>query len=360
MHKRLGTLKSHIVTMVAVLALASNALAADPAKSNEYDKFRNDTYSNKGLMSEQEEVRLGEQVHQQVLQQFRLVRDPDINAYVQDLGERIARQSQRPNLQYRFYVIDDPSVNAFAIPGGFVYVHTGLLDLVQSEDELAAAMAHEVGHVVARHGLRNIKKAQRTALIFGILGVGADIATGGAAGHAARAASELLAAGIITKNSRDFEREADFLGLYNMRDAGFDPNAMVSVFQKLGSAGNSASKNAIGGIFASHPNSTERARNTQAEIQQHLGGTQTVATAAPDPSQPRGSTRPRRAGRNRASSTAGSSSAEFNNMKAALSAYQAGNRNNGQRNRNTRYDPNYDPNANAPATNNRPVLKRKN
>jgi predicted Zn-dependent protease len=349
------------MVLLVLCSLAAPAALANPTPTNAYDKFRNATYSNNGLMSEQQELQLGAQVHQQVLQQYRLVQDPEINEYVESLGERLARASRRPNIPYHFYVIDDPAVNAFSIPGGYVYVNTGLLRLAQSEDELAAAMAHEIGHVAARHGLRNIKKAQHTALLFGILGIGAEIATGGSgAGQMARAASELLAAGVMTKNSREFEREADFLGLYNMSAVGYDPEGMVRIFQRLGGAG-SASKSATGGIFASHPDSAEREHNTETEIQQHLAGTLASRTTAPSSD---GSTRSRHAGGARPATYNRGSDVAFNQMKQELANYQSGYGNNRQshnaRNNPQQNDPYYNPNDpdNQPASNDRPVLRR--
>jgi predicted Zn-dependent protease len=355
---RISALRSQALALVVLACLAAPAAAAGP--SNPYDKFRNATYSNKGLMNEQDEMRLGAQVHQQVLQKYRLNQDPEITGYVQNLGERLARASRRPDIPYRFYVIDDNSVNAFSIPGGYVYVNTGLLNIAQSEDELAAAIAHEIGHVVARHGLRNIKKAQRTALLFGILGVGADIATGGSG--VGRAAGELLAAGVITKNSRDFEREADYLGLYDMAGLGYDPEGMVRIFQRLGTSTSARGGGGMGGIFASHPDSGERGRNTETEIQQHLAGQ--VATNRGYAPTSDGTTRSRRASGGGRPVT--HSTGDFAAMKQALNSYAGGYRTyrNGQ-NRNAQYDPRRDPSYNPndpdnqPASNDRPVLKRR-
>jgi predicted Zn-dependent protease len=360
-HNRFRVLRSQALAVLALFVLASPGVVV--AGSNPYDKFRDETYSNKGLMSEQQEVQLGAQMHQQVLQKFRLVEDPEVSAYVQNLGERLARSSKRPDIPYRFYVIDDQSVNAFALPGGYIYVHSGLLRLAESEDELAAAMAHEIGHVAARHGLRNVKKAQRTAMIFGILGVGAEIATGGSgAGRAASAASQLFAAGLITKNSRDFEREADYLGLYNMRQAGEQPAGMVRIFERLDQA-RSAKSSQMGGIFASHPDAKERVRNTKIEIDQRLGGA-SVAQAAPAGT---GRTRARRVGGGGQVAYANTGGdAAFQNMKQALAGYVGGNR--GYRQQNPRYGSGQSrypqqqgryPDE-APATNDRPVLKRRN
>lgn len=254
---------------LAVLMLVGLAPAALAAPANVYDKYRSVSYSNKGLLSESDEVRVGAQVHQeQVLQKFRLVEDPSVVEYVEQLGRRVAERSARPDLDYHFFVVDDPSVNAFSIPGGFIYVHTGLLRIVETEDELAAVLAHEIAHVVARHGLRNLKSAQKAKI--GILGavIAGTILGGGTGARAAGGVAQIAAAGTLTKHSRDFEREADFLGLYNTVEAGYDPSAMIGIFEKLGRSG---SKSSMGGIFASHPDSRERVRNTQTEISQRLG-----------------------------------------------------------------------------------------
>lgn len=345
-----------VFAVALLLGVAVPASAGSP--KSPYDKYRDDSYSNDGLMSEPEEMTLGAQVHQQVLQKFRIVQDPEIAGYVQDLGERIARSSKRPNIPYQFFVIEDSSVNAFALPGGYIYVHTGLLQIAQSEAELSAAIAHEIGHVVARHGLRNVKKAQRTAMIFGILGVGAAVATGGgAAGEAAQVASQILANGVITKNSRDFEREADFLGLYTMRDAGFAPLAMAQMFQRLNQAGSNAKSSPGGGIFASHPNANERIKNTLGEIDGHLGGTPTVAAKG---SRPRRAAGAAKAAPNSNVNTRVANSVGFDQMKAALGGLSSrANRNPNRRNPQGQNSPGqYDPNS-QPAPNDRPVLTRK-
>ncbi len=349
---------SHILAAALLLGVALPAAAGAP--KSPYDKYRNETYSNDGLMSEQEEMRIGAQVHQQVLQKYRIVQDPEIAGYIQDLGDRIARSSKRPNIRYQFYVIDDSTVNAFALPGGYVYVHTGLLKIARTEEELSAAIAHEVGHIVARHGLRNVKKAQRTALIFGIIGAGASVATGGgAAGEAAELASQILATGVMTKNSRDFEREADYLGLYTMRDAGYQPLGMALMFQRLNEAGASAKSSSGGGIFASHPNANERIKNTLGEIDAHLGGTPAPVAKGSRPRRASGAAKPAPA------TAVAANSAGFDSMKAALgNVANRTYRNTNQRNYPGRnypgQNPNgtYDPNT-QPAPNDRPVLTRK-
>jgi predicted Zn-dependent protease len=236
---------------------------------NPYDKFRNASYSNQGLYPESDEIRLGAELHRQLQQQETFVTDPGITRYIQRLGERLARLSKRPDVTYHFFVIEDPTVNAFALPGGYIYIHTGLLHTVESESELASVLGHEIGHVVARHGLKNLKKAQRWQLLVGLLNVGIGAAAGQSAARYGQLASELLAAGILTKHSRDAEREADFLGLHEMYRAQYDPRGMISMFEKLDRISRQT-PDLLGVVFRTHPPAAERIRNTQAEITDHL------------------------------------------------------------------------------------------
>ena len=317
MRNGIRNLRAQLFAFLMICGLTVTTVAA-PA--NVYDKFRGETYTNDGLMSEQDEVRLGHQVHQQVLQKYRLVEDPEIAGYVQQLGERVARASVRPNLQYHFFVVDDPSVNAFSIPGGLVYVNTGLLQLVQSEDELAAVLGHEVNHIVARHGLRNLKRAQKTQVATGIVGILAQVLTrGSAGGRAISAGAQLLGAGYLTRHSRDFEREADYLGLYNIHRAGYEPAGMVQIFHRLGQAQGRA-QSSIGGIFASHPDARERIHNTQVEIEQHLGRQYAQRDRYSDRYD---SDTAYGRGRRRLSRSSGGG---FEQMKEALASYRSGRR----------------------------------
>jgi predicted Zn-dependent protease len=257
-----------MLAVAIVSALFISVLAAD----NVYDKFRNREYSNKGYLSEEDEMKLGEQVHQEILKQFRLSEDRSLNAYVDNLGQRLAQRSERPNIPWRFYVVNDKSINAFATLGGRVYVHTGVIATTNNEAQLASVIGHEIGHIVARHGLENVKRAGR--LQWGVLGaVLAGAVLGGNQGaQAGQAISSMIAGGYLMKHSRDAEREADYLGLYNIQRAGYNTAAMVEVFETLQRVA-SSNPNALGSIMASHPPAGERASNTRVEISQHLQGT---------------------------------------------------------------------------------------
>jgi beta-barrel assembly-enhancing protease len=256
-----------IFAVVIVSALFVNVLA----QSNPYDKYRNRTHSNRGYLSEEDELKLGEQVHQELVKQARLVQDRSINEYVNSVGQRLARSSGRPDIPWHFYVVDDKSINAFATLGGRVYVHTGLLEATQSEAQLASVLGHEIGHIVGRHGLENVKKSQRAGLYAGLAAIAGAVLGGQAGADLGGAVGNLIGGGYLMKHSRDAEREADYLGLYNLKEAGYNTGGMVAMFEILEEVG-SSSPGAFGSILASHPAPSERAANTRLEISQHLRG----------------------------------------------------------------------------------------
>ncbi len=254
------------LALILTLFLGTTGLAFQ----NPYDKFRDREYTNKGYLSEADELKLAEEVHREVTSQMKLIQGQPVNAYIESLGQKLAAKSERRNIPWKFYVVDDKSINAFATLGGRVYIHTGLIAATKSEAQLASVMGHEIGHIVGRHGLENVKKAQK----YGTLGAIASIAgaiLGGAAGAMVDLAGNLVAGGYLMKHSRDAEREADFLGLYNLNQAGYNTGGMVEMFQILNQISQSQ-PNALGSILASHPPSAERAQNTQREIQEHLPG----------------------------------------------------------------------------------------
>lgn len=256
-----------MLAVAIVGALFINVLA----QSNAYDKYRNREYSNKGYLSEDDEQKLAEQVHQELLKQIRLVEDRSLNSYINSLGQRLANRSQRPNIPWRFYVVDDKSINAFATLGGRVYVHTGLLAATNSEAQLASVLGHEIGHIVGRHGLENVKRAQKYGTIAGLAQIAGAILGGQTGADLAGLAGNLIAGGYLMKHSRDAEREADFLGLYNLRDASYNTGGMIEMFEILQQVSKS-SPNAFGSILASHPPPSERAANTRREIDERLRG----------------------------------------------------------------------------------------
>ncbi len=261
----------HRIGLIALLCvLVITALAAE----NVYDKFRNRSYSNRGYLSEADEVKLGAQVHNELRKDHRFVSDSAITSYVNALGQRLASKSKRPNLRYQFFVVDDNSLNAFATLGGYVYVHTGLLRATGSEAQLASVLGHEIGHIVGRHGLENVKQSQKYGTLAAIAGIAGAAIGGKGGGNIGQLAGNLIFGGKLMKHSRDAEREADYLGLYDIRQAGYNTRGMIEMFEILQRV-SQQNPNLLGNVMASHPPARERAQNTVEEIRDNLRGTDT-------------------------------------------------------------------------------------
>lgn len=194
-------------------------------------------------VSEEEEVALGTQINQQMVgKEFRLYRNASVNRYVEQVGERVAAESDRPNLPYQFQIVDNNSVNAFATAGGFVYVTTELLRTADNEAELASVLGHEIGHITNRH---LIKQMRSTAI------------AGGVATAAGLDRSRAVAIGVDLAlrrpNSRKDEYEADATGLKTLERAGYAPEAMVSFMEKLLQKGGSTPT-----FLSTHPGTKSR------------------------------------------------------------------------------------------------------
>jgi beta-barrel assembly-enhancing protease len=226
-----------------------------------YAEFRGVRYSNAGLLNESAEIRLGTQLHREAAKRFRFT---NVGlARVDRLGQRVAAASLRPKLTYKFHVMQSRELNGFSLPGGHVYVTTALLK-VANDEELASVLAHEVGHVVARHSLRKLKKSQEYDGIAQALGSITGIA-GTTARDFGTSLGRMVGEGFLTVHSRDEEREADYLGVHTMTQAGFTPRAMVTMFQKLQRL-NGEESDLLGSFFSDHPDMKERIENTQYEI----------------------------------------------------------------------------------------------
>lgn len=226
-----------------------------------YADFRSARYSNAGLLSEREEIKLGTQLHREVTKRFRLT-DTGLER-ADRLGQRVAKVSGRPNLVYKFHVIETREINGFSIPGGRVYVTTALLRLA-NDNELASVLAHEVGHIVARHSLKTLKQSQEYNEIAKSLGELTGIA-GNTARDLGVALGQMVGEGFLAIHTRGEEREADFLGVRTMSRAGFDSQGMVTMFQKLQRIEEQDSS-LLGTLFSDHPDATERIENTRYEI----------------------------------------------------------------------------------------------
>lgn len=212
------------------------------------------------LLPVSEEVRLGNQLASEVNRQEKIHPDAEVQAYVARVGQRIAAASRdrRKGVTYRFTVIDQPNqINAFALPGGHIYVYSGLILAAKSEAELAGVLGHEVGHVTSRHAARALGTA------FGLETL-SRLALGEDPGTLTQLASAIAAQGYMSRHSRDAEREADDRGLDYLIAAGYDATAMPRFFQTL--ARYTGPSNAISNFFASHPQPEERAKRLEQSI----------------------------------------------------------------------------------------------
>ena len=207
--------------------------------------------------SQEQEVALGQQYHQQVLQQIGVYEDRDLQAYVERLGRELAARSERPDLPWHFTVVDDASVNAFALPGGYIYVTRGLADHMGSEAELAGVMGHEIGHVTGRHSVNQISKAQLTQIG---LTLGMIFAPGAARyGDLANLAGGLM----FLKFGRDDETQADELGLRYIARSNYPPQAMGNVFTLLSRVSQVEQGGRLPEWLATHPNPETRLKLMQ-------------------------------------------------------------------------------------------------
>lgn len=214
------------------------------------------------LMSEKDEIAVGQQASQQVLQQYRVYNDVELQNYVQYVGEKLAAKSHRPGLTYHFTVLDSKEVNAFALPGGWVYITRGIMSYLNSEAELAAVLGHEIGHVTARHAVRQQSAAQLTSIGTAL---GAALIPG--MGQAGYQLAGVLGEGLLRGYGRDMELEADRLGAEYLARTNYDPDAMLSVLRTLKSQelfevklarAEGREPHVYHGLFATHPDSDTR------------------------------------------------------------------------------------------------------
>jgi predicted Zn-dependent protease len=207
----------------------------------------------------EKEIQLGKALAMQVERQSHMVDDPVISEYVNRVGQNLVRNSDA-KVPFTIKVIDDDTVNAFALPGGFFFVQTGVIMEADEEAELAGVMAHEIAHVAARHGTRGQTRAELMQLATIPL-----IFMGGLAPYLVRQASGLIIPMGYMQFSRGFEREADMLGLQYMYKAGYDPQAFVTFFEKI-QAKEKRKPGTLSKMFASHPQTPDRIAATQKEI----------------------------------------------------------------------------------------------
>ncbi|HJS22875.1 MAG TPA: M48 family metalloprotease [Pyrinomonadaceae bacterium] len=239
------------IALVAISVMPFSALAQTQIKyhSNKY--------------SVQDDVKLGRQAAQEAESQFPLLRDETVRGYVEDVGRRlvtnIPSQFQHSEFDYYFKVINARDINAFALPGGPMYVNRGMIEAARTEGEMAGVMAHEIAHVALRHGTAQATKGQKYGLLAGIAGIAGTIFGGPGVGQLAQAPFAVY----LLKFSREYETEADILGAQIMAQAGYDPRDLANMFRTLEQQGASG-----GGFLSDHPSPSDRYARINREAQQ--------------------------------------------------------------------------------------------
>ncbi|MFC1640247.1 M48 family metalloprotease [Gemmatimonadota bacterium] len=212
------------------------------------------------LISESQEIAMGQDYDPQIVGMFGLHDDPGLQEAVSGIGQQMAARSERPNLPWTFRVVDDPLINAFAVPGGFVYVTRGILAHFDSEAQLAAVLGHEIGHITARHSASQMSRQQIMQVGMGV-GVMLAPQLADFAGLASAGLSVLF-----LKFSRDNERQADDLGFRYMTDAGYDPRGMVDVFVMLNRVSGGHEGSGVPNWLSTHPDPGDRRERIGAAI----------------------------------------------------------------------------------------------
>src|SRR5678816_4064162 len=239
------------ITLVAITAMPLSALAQTQIKyhSNKY--------------SVQDDIKLGRQAAQEAESQFPILRDEEVRGYVENVGRRlvsgIPAQFQHPEFQYYFKVVNARDINAFALPGGPMYVNRGMIEAARSEGEMAGVMAHEISHVALRHGTAQASKGQKYSILGGIAGIAGTILGGPGVGQLAQAPFAVY----LLKFSREYETEADILGAQIMAQAGYDPRDLANMFRTIEQQGGGGG----GGFLSDHPSPSDRYARINREAQ---------------------------------------------------------------------------------------------
>jgi predicted Zn-dependent protease len=245
--------------LVLVVALTTPICLAKDKKKDPDEIGNRDVGKGVNFYSLEKEIGLGKQMAQEVERQAKIIDDPVIAEYVNRVGQNLVRNSDA-KVPFTIKVLDSEEVNAFALPGGFFFVNSGLLLDADNEAELAGVMAHEIAHVAARHTTRQLTRYQfanymSLPLIF----------IGGGIGLAAREAAGIGLPVTFLKFSRGFEAEADYLGIQYMYKAGYDPNEFVNFFEKI-QAQEKKKPGSMAKVFSDHPQTPDRIAKSQEEI----------------------------------------------------------------------------------------------
>ena len=241
---------AHRTTIVLLLSVMSVGIA---------EAQRTELKPGWNMFSPEEDVEMGRQVSREAERELAIIDDFELDSYLNRLGHRLSDQAPGADYPYQFKLVNDKTINAFALPGGFIYINRGIIDAADREAELAGVIGHEIGHVALRHGTNQASKAYLAQAPLAILG--GVFGGGGVASVLTQLGIGFTANSVFMKFSRDAERQADLLGAQILFDAGYDPTGMTEFFEKLAADGGGGAE-----FFNSHPNPGNRVRDVGEEI----------------------------------------------------------------------------------------------
>ncbi len=250
----------HLFYFFAILLLTQNIVACSTNPATGERQFA-------ALMSPAQEIKVGTQEHKKIMKQYGLYNDKELQNYVSLVGSKVVKKTERPDVSYKFFLLDSPIVNAFALPGGYIYITRGLLALANSEAEMASVLAHEAGHITARHSAERYSRGVVTSL--GAMILSSAVGSDGAA-QALGLGSNLY----MKSYSRGQESQADSLGIRYLSRSGYDPKAMAYFLRNLQADGELTAKiegKSSSGVsyFSTHPDTAERVSKSIAEARQY-------------------------------------------------------------------------------------------
>jgi predicted Zn-dependent protease len=211
-----------------------------------------------------EEEKIGRDASRELRRELDFVRDEWVVDYVEDIGRSIVAVAPPQPYDYHFYVVEDESLNAFALPAGYIYIHTAIIMEAANVSELAGVIGHEVGHVALRHVARNYNRQRNTGIVYQLLSVVASIFVGGYAAAGGQMVGELAAVAYVNQFTREAEEEADAFAVEMLPKAGYDPTGLVTFFHTMNAQ--SGGGHGVPAFLASHPATEDRIRSTSALI----------------------------------------------------------------------------------------------
>ena len=261
---RQNTAMLAVVALLLPLLFVSPAFASDKKKKDPDEIGNRDVGKGLNFYSIEKEIAIGKQMAQEVERQAKIVDDPIVAEYINRVGQNLVRNSDA-KVPFTIKVIDAEEINAFALPGGFFFVNTGVITAADNEAEMAGVMAHEIAHVAARNGM----KQQTRGDIVNYMSIPMAIFLGGWTGYAIQQGAQLAIPIGFLSFSRSFEAEADMLGLQYMYKTGYDPNSFVDFFEKVQSQ-EKRKPGSMAKVFSSHPMTDDRIKSAQKNIQENL------------------------------------------------------------------------------------------